>query len=183
MPKNFVNLLTKKTQGEMKDARNIEFSSIYSAFLPILACVVWIGLVVANGAVANNVKIEKVNIETQKTMENDMTVFKKNNGQLVKKIDILKPIIERDVDPNKVFDQIRKNLSTYSEILSIDGYTRKSDGQFSFSGKSRTYLELSRVIKKFEENAELKNVNLKSISYNKESDVVSFAVTFYYVTL
>ena len=167
----------------MKDARNIEFSSIYSAFLPILACVVWIGLVVANGAVANNVKIEKVNIETQKTMENDMTVFKKNNGQLVKKIDILKPIIEKDVDPNKVFDQIRKNLSTYSEILSIDGYTRKSDGQFSFSGKSRTYLELSRVIKKFEENAELKNVNLKSISYNKESDVVSFAVTFYYVTL
>ncbi|MEI6462210.1 MAG: hypothetical protein WCO33_00890 [bacterium] len=183
MPKNYINLLTKKTQGELKDAKNIEFSSIYSAFLPILACVVWIGLVIANGAVSQNVKIEKVNIETQKTMENDMSVYQKNNGQLVQKVDILKPIIQKDVDPNKVFDQIRKNLSTYSEILSIDGYTRKSDGQFSFSGKSKTYLDLSRVIKKFEQNTELKNVNLKSIAYNKDADIVTFSVTFYYVTL
>ena len=183
MAKSFINLITKKTESEVKDEKNIEFSSIYSAFLPVLACVVWIGLVIANGVVANDVKVEKVNIETQKTLELDMQVYQKNNGQLVKKVDILKPIIEKDVDPNKVFDQIRKNLTTYSDILSIDGYTRSSDGQFSFSGKSKTYLELSRVIKKFEENIELRDVNIKSISYSKEDRIVSFSVTFYYVTL
>lgn len=183
MAKSDINLLTKKTDTEKKDEKNIVSSSIYSAFLPILACVIWIGLVVANGAVSQNVKIEKLNIETQKNVENDMLVYQKNNGQLVKKVDILKPIIERDVDPNKVFDQIRKNLSTYRDILSIDGYTRNSEGQFSFSGKSRTYLELSRVIKKFEENSELKDVNIKSISYNKTDNVVTFSINFFYVTL
>ncbi len=178
-----INLITKKTTHEIKEEKNIESSSIYAMFLPILALFALIGLLIANASVLENVKVEEQNIANQKAQITSLTPYKKNNGQLVKKLEALKPIIQKDVNPSLIFDQISKNISTYKDILSIDGYSRTTDGKFSFSGKSRTYLELSRVIKKFEENTDLKNVDLKSISYNEAEGNVGFTVNFSYVTL
>ncbi len=176
------NLLTPKSEEEIKKEEQRDTSSLYSAVLPIVGAIIWVLISLANLLILTNyIASWKLKIESQ---NDDVTSYedsKKTNGELFLKTRALSGVIEKNIDPAEFFELVEGTLFSVSNNIQINAYGREDSGIFNVDATTTNFEDVAKVVYAFTSDAAFKNVKLNNVINDVENDEIDFKLSFEFV--
>ncbi|MBN1916202.1 hypothetical protein JW796_04440 [Candidatus Dojkabacteria bacterium] len=173
------NLLTPKSEEEIKKEEARDTGSLYSAVLPLIGSIIWVGLVLANSLILNNyVTTWQKKITNQEIEIISYSPQKRSNGELFLKARSLSGVIEKNINPEQFFGLVEGRLYSVSPNIEIRAYGREESGKFNVDAVTEDFFIISRVIYSFTSDPAFQNVELNSIGNDLKTGKINFKLSF-----
>jgi hypothetical protein len=175
------NLLPKKTKEVIIKEDKRDRASVYTAVLPLIAVLFWLGLVLFNGLVINKVK-EDWNLaiaDKQRKIDQDYLPVRVRHGELVVKTRSLAGLVQRDIQPESLFILTEKIFPNEDPNIRIVGYGRETDGKFTINIETSEYTKFAEITRRFSNFDAALNVNISSVSNDPKTGKISGTISFY----
>jgi len=176
------NLLPGKPKELEVKEENRDRLSVRSAVLPLVAALVWLGLIVFNGLVVEKVKGKWQQAVTGK--ENKIKVqylsVRIQHGELVSKTNLLTDVIQKDIKPEEVFVLTEKLFPETEAGIQIKGYGREEDGAFNVTLSTANYEQFAQVIRRFSNYEGVRDVRSLGVSFDPKLNEVTGSVHFFF---
>lgn len=176
------NLLPQKSRALVHKEEKRDNYSVAIAILPLTAVVIWLALILIN---VYYVDAKKLGLEAQvdkyqNYINNDLAPILIANGEMVTKTNALEEVIQKDIQPEQLFVLIDKIYSRQDETFSIKGYSRDKDGSFNVLISANSYLRLTEVARRFENDDSIYNVKLSYAGLEDKSELVNGTINFFF---
>lgn len=176
------NLLpTKPKEIEVKEEKRDRLS-VRSAFLPLLAALFWLALIIFNGLVVEKVKSSWVNAVADKERKINVQYLplRIQHGELVTKTNLLSQVIEKDIKPEELFVLTEKLFPKTEVGVEIKGYGRDQDGSFSVNLSTANYTQFAQILRRFTSYSGVKLVKSRGVILDPKLNEVNGTVNFFF---
>jgi len=179
--KRSVDFLPKASKEELEEQYKLSKTSIYAAILPLIASVIWVIAALINMNYKDRLTEAKgVVLGLEQEIESYNTT-RKIQTEIVTKVEYIKETVYKDFYPQDFFDNVNNTIKSSGDAISdIYAYKRSEDGSFNIQGKARSFLDLAKIMVVFDQQENFDSVEVKSIYYDKEEDIVNFEINFTY---
>jgi hypothetical protein len=182
--KQSINFLPTITKEQEKEEIKFSKTAIYAALLPFLASIIWVIAMLMNLYYKGEVGKVDTEITTKNKQIATYNDIRMKQTELVLKVDALKDLVTKNFYPQEFFDNINRTIKATGDAQAeVYSYGRTEDGTFNIKGRAHSYLDLAKIMVVFSAQKGFGNVEIKSISYSRESNNVNFEITFNYVEL
>lgn len=176
------NLLPQKSRALVHKEDKRDNYSVAIAILPLTAVVIWLALILFNVYV---VDAKKLGLEAQitkhkKYIENDLADILIANGEMVTKTNALAEVIQKDIQPEQLFILIDKIYSQQDDTFRITGYSRNTDGSFNVSLVADSFLRLTEITRRFENDGSISDVKLENANIEDKSELIAGSINFFF---
>lgn len=177
------NLLPQKSKALVHKEEKRDNYSIAVAILPLTAVIIWLTLVLVNVFILGDTKrsLEKRIASYENYIQNDLSPILIAHGEMVLKTNALANVIEKDIKPEQLFSLIDKIYSKQDPTVKVDGYYRNTNGSFSVSISTISYLRLAEITDKFMLEEGITDVKLEDASLDKKTNFINGRITFNFI--
>lgn len=176
------NLLTPKSEEEIRKEEERDTGSLYSAVLPLIGSIIWVAIVLTNTLILNNyIASWQEKIASQGVEINSYSSHKNFNGELFLKARALSGVIEKNIDPEEFFEVVEGRLYAVSPAIKIQAYGREESGKFNVDAVTEDFFIISKVLYSFTSDPAFQNVELNSIGNDLETGKINFKLSFEFV--
>ena len=181
--KGFIfNLLTPKSEEEIKKEETRDSSSVYTAILPLIGAVIWVAIVLANSLLVQSyITTWKQKIVTQNLEIGTFTDDREQNGELYLKTQALSEVITKNIDPEEFFEVVEGTLFSISPDINIRSYGRQEGGQFDINASTDSFIDVAKVMNAFTSDDAYANVTLNSATRDSATGDVNFSLNLEFV--
>ncbi len=174
------NLLPQKPKEQVAKEEDRDRSSVYTALLPLLGVVIWLGLVMFNGLVVNKVEANwQASVDSKNaTIQSQYTSTLVAHGEYVQKTQALVQPVAKDIKPEKVFQLAEELFPTPEAGITINAYERLKDGTFNIGMLVDEVSKVAGIVRRFSNFTKIKDVKLNSVIYDKEKKLYQASVNF-----
>jgi len=173
-----------KTQEKLEVNREKQRDnySLAAAFLPLIAVVLWLGIMLINALVIDKSENEwEATVAKKKKVITDvysatMLVY----GELVTKTNYLAGVIEKDIQPEEVFILVETLFPT-DPGFTVTGFGRDKDGSFNVTVSAPTFLKFTKIARRFSSYDKIKDVQVRNVSLTK-SNTVDGTINFFFIS-
>ena len=174
------NLLPQKSKKVLEKEDERESRSLWIAFLPLIAILITIGMILFNNLVIkNNVRIWENALSDR---ENRLVTYRSNlerNLEFVTKTDLLANPVQKDVEPERFFSLTEELLSTIEFRADVKKYGRNSDGSFDITFITDSLDYSGDLLYAFENMIGIKAASLRSVNVNLTDYSTETVVNFF----
>ncbi len=176
------NLLPQKSRALVHKEDKRDNYSVAIAILPLTAVVIWLALILFNVYVvdAKKLGLEALAAKRQQFINNDLAPILIANGEMVTKTNALAEVIDQDVQPEQLFQLIDKIYSNQDDSFRITGYSRNRDGSFSVTMLADSFLRLTEITRRFENDDGITGVKLDNATVEDKSELISGSISFFF---
>lgn len=165
------NLLPKETFEKREIIRaKIDKTIIGSAFLPLLAVVIWIILFLFNYSIKLQIQNRNKIIEENNQLISAYDEIRRDRAFLVMKTRKLEEIIYKDVNPEVFFGLVRSTISSLDIDVSVLSFGRNQDGRFEVELEASSVEDLVLIANKFRHTNEITNFELNRFNFVLENN-------------
>jgi len=174
------NLLPEKPKEQVVKEETRDRSSLYTAILPLLGVLIWLGLTLFNSLVVGRVKANWQSSVDQKKqrIKTEFQSVLVAHGEYVKKTQALSEPVQKDIKPEQVFLLADKMFPTPEEGVKINSYDRAKDGSFSIGLVTDNLRKLAEVVRRFNSVKNITLVRLSSVSYTEDNNDYTSVINF-----
>jgi len=176
------NLLPEKPKEIIVKEQKRESTSLYIAFMPLLAVIVGLFFIFLNEVVVqssvdtwqNAVNERNKKIQTYRTNVSQ-------NVEFVQKTELLSEPVLKDVEPENFFDLTEELLQKLSFKAEIQEYGRSPDGSFDITLEVDNINRTGDVLIAFESLSQVQLPNIHAINRDLYSDKADISVNFFLI--
>lgn len=160
------NLLPAKSEQEVAlDAESAD-SVFYAIVLVLVGVIVYLAVLGVQALVtAPGLRQAEAVLAARQAQIAGFDDIKFNYGQLGFKLDAIKPLLSRQLDPDSIFataDAIRQQ----DPSIIVTAYGRQTDGKFNFTIVTNRAVQLPSLISSLQQNPVLRNISLPNIDFD-----------------
>jgi len=175
------NLIPGKDKEVIVKEEKRDTLSVYTAFLPFVAVVIWLSLVLFNKLVVQESKLEWTRVVDSKQARIDTEFYdvRLRHGELVIKTQILGELVTKDIKPEILFILTERIFPVTESDVRVIGYGRKSDGSFDVNIETDSYIKFAEIVRRFSTYEGSKSTIISSVNYSDTQDVVIGTINCY----
>lgn len=177
------NLLPSKPKALVVKEEKRDNYSVYTAFLPLMGAIVWISLVVFNGLVIDKHKQDWITqVEAHKaSIAVQYTGTQVVHGELVVKTNTLAGVIQKDIQPEQLFNLTDELFPQADPTFTIKGYGRETDGSFNVTVDAVSYQRLAEVARRFSDYEKITKVSIKTAQLDPKKNEINGVISFFFI--
>ena len=168
------NLLPKKSKEEIELIEERDNSLFYAVAIVLFATFIWLATTLFNTLIVQpRLNENQLALNSVQNQEQSYSIIKAKQGELVYKAARLKPLLERKIDTDSIFD-VSAQLTEGIESAAIAGYGRERSGKFVFRVVTRRYEDVTSMMRNAEASLQesVTDLELRESTYDRDNDIV-----------
>lgn len=160
------NLLPAKSEQEVALDVESTDSVFYAIILVLVGVVIYLAVLGVQAFVTTpGLRQAEAVLAARQAQISGFDDIKFNYGQLAFKLEAIKPLLGRQLNPDSIFataDAIRRQ----DPSIIVTAYGRQTDGRFNFSVVTNRAAQLPSLISSLQQNPTLRNITLPNIDFD-----------------
>ncbi len=165
------NLITKPKE-ELEMVADRDSSTMYAVLLVFFGSLVYLALILLqNFVISPREQSLTAAITNKEQTIASYNIVKSNHGELFIKSKSLTPVLSKNIDPSEIF-RVTSEMVKSNPSLAIESYSREKSGAFVFSVISRSFTEVTDLLKNTQAISGVSNVFVRSATATSSATLV-----------